>query len=104
MSALADAQGLTNKSSLGLGGKSIEVKAALIIAVLGQPSKGELGFDVPPLASGAVAELSVWMIWVGLIAFPRIGIEQIARLSSQNITAFSGDLIVANPAPADGAL
>jgi hypothetical protein len=44
MPPLADAQGVTNGSSLGLGGKSIEVKAALIIAISGRPSKDELGF------------------------------------------------------------
>ena len=98
MAAHADAQGVTNRSGLGLDGKSIEVKAALIIAILGRPSKDKLGFDVRPLASGTIAELSVWMIFRG------IGIEQIARLSSQDMPALSGDLIVANPAPADRAL
>ena len=87
MPPLADAQGVTNGSSLGLGGKSIEVKAALIIAILGQPSKDELGFNVRPLALGAVAELSVWIIRVGPVAVRVIGIEQIARLSTQDMPA-----------------
>ena len=99
MAAHADAQGVTNRSGLGLDGKSIEVKAALIIAILGRPSKDELGFDVRPLPPRAVAELSVSR------RLPGIGIEQIAWLSSQDMPALSGDLIVANPAPAEpGAL